>query len=58
MGIKIDIIMFRSSCNFRSSLQTWALIKTLEGLGHDPTIIDCLSGDFDQYLPLTPRHPR
>ena len=58
MGMKIGIITFHSSYNFGSALQAQALIKTLQGLGHDPTIIDYRSRDFDQYLLLTPRHPR
>ena len=47
--MKIGIITFHCSYNFGSALQAWALYSVIQGMGHDPKIIDYRGRDFNQY---------
>ena len=56
--MEIGIITFHASYNFGSALQAYALQTVVGGLGHQPTIIDYRSWDFEQYRLFRPEHPR
>jgi hypothetical protein len=56
--VRVGIITFHNSYNFGSALQAYALQTAVGDMGHEATIIDYRSRNFDQYLLLTPRHPR
>lgn len=55
--MKIGIITFHCSYNFGSALQAWALQKILIGMGHDVSIIDYRSRDFNFYHVIRPLRP-
>lgn len=47
--MNIAIITFHCSYNFGSALQVYALQRSIEKCGHEATIIDYRSRDFDNY---------
>ena len=47
--MNIAIITFHCSYNFGSALQVYALQCSIEKCGHEATIIDYRSRDFDNY---------
>lgn len=56
--MKVGIVTFHCSYNFGSALQAYALQEVIRSLGHDATIIDYRSADFDQYKVLPLNHPK
>ena len=56
--MKVGIVTFHCSYNFGSALQAYALQEAIRNLGHDATIIDYRSADYDQYKFLPLNHPR
>ena len=55
--MRIGIITLHCSYNFGSALQAYALQRVLTEMGHEATIIDYRSIDFDHYQLFSLRHP-
>lgn len=47
--MRIGIVTFHCAYNFGSALQTWALKRQLERMGHEARVVDYRGADFDQY---------
>ena len=47
--MRVGIVTFHCSYNFGSALQAWALKRVLEDAGHQVSVVDYRSRDFDQY---------
>lgn len=56
--MRVGIITFHASYNFGSALQAFAMQAVVKSLGHEATTIDYRSRDQEQYVMLSPRHPR
>lgn len=56
--MRVGIVTFHCSYNFGSALQAYALQEVIRKLGHDATIIDFRSDDYDQYKLFPLNHPR
>lgn len=50
--MRIGIVTFHCAYNFGSVLQTWALRRQLEYMGHEVRVVDYRGADFDQYCLL------
>lgn len=56
--MQIDVITFRASYNFGSALQAFAMQAFIKSLGHEPAVVDYVCRDQEQYVLLSPLHPR
>ena len=56
--MKVGIVTFHVSYNFGSALQAYALQTLVSSLGHEASIVNYLSLDFELYKLFSPLHPR
>lgn len=56
--MRIGIVTFHCAYNFGSALQTWALKRSIEALGHEVHTVDYRGADFKQYKLVSLTRPK
>lgn len=56
--MRIGIVTFHCAYNFGSALQTWALKRQLERMGHEARVVDYRGADFEQYRLIQAHSPK